>query len=56
MIAGEGISIGAMKFEINKVLNKYNIYRPHNSLEGVMTMAYITYAHTEGGKKRLTTI
>lgn len=28
-------SIGAMRFELKKALNKYNTYRPHKSLGGL---------------------
>jgi transposase InsO family protein len=40
-------TIGAMRYDLNKAVNKYNSYRPHNALEGQTPMAYIINALTE---------
>ncbi len=34
-------SIGAMRFELRKAVEKYNTYRPHHALAGLTPMAYI---------------
>ena len=34
-------SIGAMRFELRKALDKYNTYRPHRVLKGMTPMEYI---------------
>jgi len=34
-------SIGAMRFELNKAINKYNTYRPHFALKGLTPLTYI---------------
>jgi len=34
-------SIGAMRFELGKAVEKYNTYRPHHALAGLTPMAYI---------------
>ncbi|MEE9272343.1 MAG: integrase core domain-containing protein, partial [Robiginitomaculum sp.] len=34
-------SIGAMRFELRKAVEKYNTYRPHHTLAGLTPMAYI---------------
>ncbi|MCF6343457.1 MAG: integrase core domain-containing protein [Devosiaceae bacterium] len=34
-------SIGAMRFELQKAVQKYNTYRPHHALAGLTPMAYI---------------
>ena len=48
-------SIGAMRFELGKALEKYNSYRPHNSLAGLTPMEYIKNAHIqEGGESQNT--
>lgn len=34
-------SIGALRIELNKALNKYNTYRPHANLKGMTPMQYV---------------
>ncbi|MEE9272018.1 MAG: integrase core domain-containing protein [Robiginitomaculum sp.] len=34
-------SIGAMRFELKKAVEKYNTYRPHHALARLTPMAYI---------------
>ncbi len=34
-------SIGAMRFELRKAVEKYNTYRPHHTLARLTPMAYI---------------
>lgn len=48
-------SIGAMRFELKKALEKYNTYRPHKNLDGLTPMAYIKNTIAEAGKESQTT-
>ena len=38
-------SIGAMRYELQKMLKKYNEYRPHYALNGLTPMMYINKYH-----------
>jgi transposase InsO family protein len=40
-------SIGAMRFELRKNIEKYNNYRPHKGLKGKTPMAYINSTYSE---------
>ncbi|VAX05250.1 hypothetical protein MNBD_ALPHA03-2146 [hydrothermal vent metagenome] len=37
-------NIGALRYDLDKSLDKYNSYRPHNALEGETPLAYIEKA------------
>jgi putative transposase len=34
-------SIGAMRFDLRKAVEKYNTFRPHNALKGKAPMEYL---------------
>ena len=40
-------SIGAMRVELKKALDKYNTYRPHRNLKGLTPMEYIQHTLLE---------
>jgi len=40
-------SIGDMRFELKKAVEKYNTYRPHHSLKGKTPMEYIRITQAE---------
>ena len=41
-------SLGAMRFELKKAVEKYNTYRPHHALAGLTPMAYIKNTQNGG--------
>lgn len=40
-------SIGGIRLELRKMLIKYNQYRPHHALKGLMPFEYIQISHSE---------
>ena len=40
-------SIGAMRFDLNKALNKYNTYRPHFALKGMTPIEYLRISQAD---------
>jgi len=40
-------SIGAMRFELRKAVDKYNTFRPHHALKGKTPMEYLRITQVE---------